>query len=122
MATRVRKAALLGFAAAVVLPVAAASADEQIAAPKADAYLQPVFLNNGNGLVAGDKLSFGADTTTYTTQKSLYDPKFDSGGNPVQGPAGPAGPPKGGAAGDGRTKWTALSPSRHRGGDLTATP
>src|SRR5437660_1504906 len=33
-------------------PAATASADEQIALPKADAYLQPVFLNNGNGLAA----------------------------------------------------------------------
>src|SRR3954454_16027601 len=121
MATRVGKAALLGLAAAVVLPVAAASADEQIAAPKADAYLQPVFLNNGNALAAGDQLSFGADTTTYTTQKSLYDPTFDANGNPVKGPAGPAEPTSCGTTKYGQTIWTAFHASRYGVADISAT-
>jgi hypothetical protein len=121
MATRVRKAALLGLAAAVALPVAAASADEQIAAPKADAYLQPVFLNNGNALVAGDQLSFGADTTTYTTQKSLYDPTFDANGNPVKGPAGPAEPTSCGTTVYGKTIWTAFHAKRYGVANISAT-
>src|SRR3954454_15782316 len=121
MATRVGKAALLGIAAAVVLPVAAASADEQIAVPKADAYLQPVFLNNGNALVAGDQLSFGADTTTYTTQKSLYDPTFDANGNPVKGPAGPAEPTSCGSTVYGKTIWTAFHAKRYGMANISAT-
>jgi hypothetical protein len=118
--SRVRKLAALAVLAAA-LPAATAAADEQIAPPKADAYLQPVFLNNGNGLVGGDKLSFGADTTTYTTQKSLYDPKFDSSGNPVQGPAGPAEPTKCGSTVYGKTIWTAFHASHYGVADITAT-
>jgi hypothetical protein len=121
MASRVRKVALLGLAAAAVLPVTTASADEQIAAPKADAYLQPVFLNSGNGLVAGDQLTFGADTPTYTTQKSLYDPKFDANGNPVQGPAGPAEPTSCGSTVYGKTIWTAFHAKHYGVAKITAT-
>jgi hypothetical protein len=107
--------------AAAALPTAAASAEEQIAAPKADAYLQPVFLNNGNGLVAGDDLSFSADTTSYTTQKSLYDPQFDADGNPAKGPAGPAEPTTCGSTKYGRTIWTAFHASRYGVANITAT-
>ena len=107
--------------AAAAIPTAAASAEEQIAAPKADAYLQPVFLNNGNGLVAGDDLSFSADTTGYTTQKSLYDPKFDAGGNATKGPAGPAEPTICGSTKYGRTIWTAFHASRYGVAKITAT-
>jgi hypothetical protein len=103
-----------------VLP-AAASADEQIAAPKADAYLQPVFVNNGNGLVAGDRMSFGADTATYTVQKNLYDPRFDDAGNPSKGPAGPAEPTACGSTRYGKTIWTAFHASRYGVADIKAT-
>jgi hypothetical protein len=105
----------------MALAPAAASADEQVAPPKADAYLQPVFVNNGNGLVAGNDMSFSADTTDYTTQKNLYDPKFDAGGNPVKGPAGPAEPTSCGSARYGKTIWTAFHASRYGVADITAT-
>src|SRR3954470_4263395 len=120
MASRVRKLPLLALVAAAALP-ATAAADEQVAAPKADAYLQPVFLNNGNGLVAGDQLSFSADTTSYTKQKSLYDPTFDPNGNPVKGPAGPAEPTSCGSTAYGRTIWTAFHASRYGVADISAT-
>src|SRR4051794_41217352 len=119
MASRVRKLPLLALVAAAALP-ATAAADEQVAAPKADAYLQPVFLNNGNGLVAGDQLSFGADTTSYTTQKSLYDPQFDANGNPVHGPAGAGGAPPLRATGYRKTIWGPLPPKPHRVGENNA--
>jgi hypothetical protein len=105
----------------VALPAATAAADEQIAPPKADAYLQPVFLNSGNALVAGDQLTFGADTTSYTTQKSLYDPKFDANGNTVKGPAGPAEPTSCGSTRYGRTIWTAFHAKRYGVAEITAT-
>jgi hypothetical protein len=118
--TRVRKLALLAVVAAA-FPAATAAADDQVAPPTADAYLQPVFLNNGKGLVAGDQLSFSADTTSYTTQSNLYDPKFDAGGNPVKGPAGPAEPTSCGVAKYGKTIWTAFHASRYGVADITAT-
>ena len=115
----VRKVAFLAISAAS-LWVAVASADDQIAAPKADAYLQPVFLNNGNGLVAGDDLSFSADTTTYTIQGNLYDPQFDSNGNAVKGPAGPAEPTTCGKTKYGKTIWTAFHASKYGVARITA--
>jgi hypothetical protein len=118
---RGRKSAYLALAVVAAFPMAAAAADEQIAPPKADAYLQPVFLNSGNGLVAGDKLSFGADTTGYTTQKSLYDPQFDADGNPVKGPAGPAEPTTCGSTVYGKTIWTAFHAKRYGVAEITAT-
>jgi hypothetical protein len=116
----IRKAAVLALATAL-LPAAAATADEQIAAPKADAYLQPVLLNNGNGLVAGDDLSFSADTTAYTIQPDLYDPQFDSGGNAVKGPAGPAEPSTCGKTKYGKTIWTAFHASKYGVARISAT-
>jgi hypothetical protein len=104
----------------VALP-ATAAADEQIAAPKADAYLQPVFVNSGNGLVAGDQMSFSADTTNYTTQSSMYDPKFDANGNPVKGPAGPAEPTSCGGATYGNTIWTAFHAKQYGVVDISAS-
>ena len=115
-----RKAAVLATAAAIAVPAASATADEQIAPPKADAYLQPVFLNNGNALVAGDELSFGADTTNYTIQADLYDPQFDSNGNAVKGPAGPAEPATCGKTKYGKTIWTAFHASKYGVARITA--
>jgi hypothetical protein len=100
---------------------AAAAADEQIAPPKADAYLQPVFVKSGQGLVNGDQLSFSADTTNYTTQSSLYDPKFDANGQPVKGPAGPAEPTSCGAATYGKTIWSAFHAKQYGVIDITAS-
>jgi hypothetical protein len=104
----------------VALP-ATAAADEQIAAPKADAYLQPVFVNSGNGLVAGDQMSFSADTTSYTTQSNLYDPRFDANNNPVKGPAGPAEPTSCGAATYGNTIWAAFHAKQYGVVDISAS-
>src|SRR4051794_84066 len=102
----------------MALAPAAATADEQIAPPKADAYLQPVFPGNGNGLVAGDQLSFSADTTSYTTQSNVYAPKFDADGTPVKGPAGPAEPTSCGTTKYGKTIWTAFHASRYGVADI----
>ena len=118
---RGRKAAVIVLALGLSVPAVALAADEQIAPPKADAYLQPVFLNSGNALVAGDQLTFSADTTSYTTQKSLYDPQFDSNGNAVKGPAGPAEPTSCGSTRYGRTIWTAFHAKRYGVAEITAT-
>jgi hypothetical protein len=115
-----RKAAVLATAAAIAAPAATAAADEQIVPPKADAYLQPVFLNNGNALVAGDDLSFSADTASYTVQSDLYDPQFDSNGNAVKGPAGPAEPTSCGKTRYGKTIWTAFHASKYGVARITA--
>jgi hypothetical protein len=115
-----RKAAVLATAAAIAGPAASAAADQQIAPPNADAYLQPVFLNNGNALVAGDDLSFSADTTSYTIQSDLYDPQFDSNGNAVKGPAGPAEPASCGSTKYGKTIWTAFHASKYGVARITA--
>ena len=104
-----------------LLSAAPASADEQIAPPKADAYLQPVFLNSGNPFAARDTLSFSADTTSYTAQGSLYDPQFDANGNPVKGPAGPAEPTTCGSTKYGRTIWTAFHASKYGVANISAT-
>ena len=117
---RVRKALAIALVLLVALPVSAA-ADEQIAAPKADAYLQPVFVNSGNGLVAGDQMSFSADTTSYTTQSNLYDPKFDANGNPVKGPKGPAEPTSCGGVTYGKTIWAAFHSKQYGVADITAS-
>jgi hypothetical protein len=118
---RLRKALALASGLIALLPAAAAAADDQIAAPKADAYLQPIFLNNGNALVAGDALSFSADTAGYTTQANLYDPQFDANANPVKGPAGPAEPTTCGSTGYGKTIWTAFHSSKYGVADISAT-
>jgi hypothetical protein len=101
---------------------ATATADQEIAPPQADAYLQPVFVKSGQGLVNGDQLSFSADTTNYTTQKNLYDPKFDANGQPVKGPAGPAEPTScGGGATYGKTIWSAFHAKQYGVIDITAS-
>jgi hypothetical protein len=99
----------------------AAAADEQIAPPKADAYLQPVFVNAGKALVNGDKVSFSADTTSYTTQANLYDPQFDSNGQPVKGPAGPAEPTSCNGATYGKTIWSAFHAKQYGVIDISAS-
>jgi hypothetical protein len=118
--SRIRKAAALAVIGAL-LPAAAATADEQIAPPKADAYLQPVLLNNGNAFAAGDALSFSADTSSYTTQANLYDPEFGANGSAVKGPAGPAEPITCGKTKYGKTIWTAFHASKYGVASLTAT-
>jgi hypothetical protein len=101
--------------------VSPAAADEQIAPPKADAYLQPVLLSSGNAFAAGDALSFSADTSSYTIQSDLYDPQFDANGAAVKGPAGPAEPTTCGSTKYGKTIWTAFHASKYGVANITAT-
>jgi hypothetical protein len=115
-----RIAITVGLLMMAVTP-AAATAEEAIAPPKADAYLQPVFVKSGQGLVNGDQLSFSADTTNYTTQSNLYDPKFDANGQPVKGPAGPAEPTSCGRATYGKTIWSAFHAKQYGVVDITAS-
>jgi hypothetical protein len=105
-------------AAAIALAVAPASASAQvpITPPEGDAYLRAVLVNSEIApLKLNDPLAFTADTSTYTTQADLFNPRAD--GTPGSG--GPKEPNKCGNAVYGKTIWSAFY--THRYGRVTIT-
>ena len=116
-----KRALALALTSAVLLP-ASAAAQQPIPPTESDHYLSPVFINNGNGMVAGDEFGITADTTNYTVQDDLFNPGFDQNGNPVAGSGGgreptvcePFGTPYG------NTIWSVFRASQYGIVDISA--
>jgi hypothetical protein len=97
-----KRALALTLTVAAALP-AAASAQEQIAPPRGDNYLGPVFLNDESAPFPSDPIGIVADTTSYTTQADMFNP-------PSQG--GPAEPNDCGTP-YGNTIWSVFYSNRY---------
>ena len=68
-----KRALALALTLAAALP-AAASAQEQIAPPRGDNYLGPVYLNDESTPIPADPIGILADTSSYTTQADMFNP------------------------------------------------
>jgi hypothetical protein len=98
-------------AAAAALP-ASAAAQAQITPPAGDNYLQPILLNGGDFQnprpFPRTEIGFVADTTTYTVQGDMFNPRGD-------GSPGGGGPPEPHNCGSdyGKTIWSVFRADRY---------